>query len=58
MEVEHKNALFITAEEKSFKNGKGDTIEYMTFSILGDKDEYIKGTVAKDIQQDVLELTP
>jgi len=58
MQVEHQNALFLRAEEKSFKNPQGDTIEYMHAYILGDDDEYIKATVLKDIQQDVLELAP
>jgi len=58
MLTQHSNALFLSAEEKSFKNKDGEVIEYMRAKLLGDENEYIECTVQKEIQEDVLQLDP
>lgn len=58
MLVRHENAIFLGAEEKSFKNNKGDTINFVKFRLLGDDNDLIEGSVDIGIHEQALAIEP
>jgi len=58
MKVAHENALYLSAEEKSFKNKAGEEIEYMKAFFLGDDNKVIECNVVQELRQEVLDAEP